>query len=173
MCAGLSADVDFMFRSENDVAQRNSERARKVQKSICAYSIPFDEAPVLATKEIEGAPRQTDIDNSGLQYQYPWLNDHTLATIPKSMTIDLDTRAVDRYFIDWTLYPRNDSLLSRVHAHHSSPLPQRSPGICALVCRSCHGICRYKASLCLWNPIPHQGKTLLRKGVDLHKTECG
>ena len=115
-CAGLSADANVIFRSENEVAQRNSERARREQRPVHAYPIPFDEAPFLATDEVGQASEPTDIDYPGLQHQYPWLNDRTLASIPRSMITDLDTSAVDRFFVNWTLYPRNDGL-SLGHMH--------------------------------------------------------
>ena len=115
-CAGLSADANVIFRSENEVAQRNSERARREQRTVHAYPIPFGEASFSATDEVGQASEPTSIDYPGLQYQYPWLNDHTLATIPTSLTLDRDTRAVDRFFVNWTLYPRNDGL-SLGHMH--------------------------------------------------------
>jgi len=46
------------------------------------------------------------IDES-LQQQYPWLNERALAEVPEPLKRDLETRAVERFFVNWTLHPSN------------------------------------------------------------------
>ena len=40
--------------------------------------------------------------------QYPWLNQRALATLPEPLKRDLETRAVERFFVEWTLRPKDD-----------------------------------------------------------------
>ena len=35
---------------------------------------------------------------------YPWLN---VTNIPRALDRDVETRAVERFFVNWTLYPSN------------------------------------------------------------------
>jgi hypothetical protein len=50
------------------------------------------------------------VDQSLLQ-QYPWLNEQAISEIPESLQNDLESRAVERFFINWTLYPGNDGTI--------------------------------------------------------------
>lgn len=45
--------------------------------------------------------------SSRLQQQYSWLSDHALATVPEPLKRDVETRAVERFFVNWTLHPSN------------------------------------------------------------------
>lgn len=47
------------------------------------------------------------VGSSRLQQQYSWLNDYALATVPEPLKRDVETRAVERFFVNWTLHPSN------------------------------------------------------------------
>ena len=42
-----------------------------------------------------------------LQQHYSWLNERVLAEVPGPLKRDVETRAVEIFFINWTLYPNN------------------------------------------------------------------
>jgi hypothetical protein len=46
--------------------------------------------------------------DQGLVQQYPWLNEPAITEIPEPLQTDLESIAVERFFINWTLYPGND-----------------------------------------------------------------
>ena len=52
----------------------------------------------------------TDRPDPFFQQLYPWLNDRALAEVPQPLKRDLCGRAVDRFFINWTLHPCNDEV---------------------------------------------------------------
>lgn len=83
-------------------------------------SISFNVLPSQVTQE-QQPQSSTDVLDPGLQLQYPWLNEQTLAEVPRSLERDVETRAVDRFFINWTLYPGNDGV-SPGHMHNLYPL---------------------------------------------------
>jgi hypothetical protein len=135
-CIGFPSDQHFIFRDENAVAQRNSQRARRGRgygsqaPSIGAGSddsgpsgaLNFDQQMQLSTAgpsrtgmdmelDISGSPggsEQDEAEEAALARQFAWLNEQALATVPEPLRRDLDQRAVDRFFVNWTLYPRND-----------------------------------------------------------------
>ncbi|KAL9106006.1 MAG: hypothetical protein Q9227_008914 [Pyrenula ochraceoflavens] len=45
-----------------------------------------------------------------LQGQFPWLNHLALSEVPEPLRRDVETRAVERFFINWTLHPSNDGV---------------------------------------------------------------
>jgi len=104
-----------MFREENQVAQRNSERARRKRTDERPYTIPFETISPPATQE-QQTQASTKTSDSDLQWQYLWLNERALAEIPGPLKRDPETRAVDRFFVSWILYPHNDGV-SPGHLH--------------------------------------------------------
>jgi hypothetical protein len=104
VCSGFPEDAGFIFRDENEVAQRNSQRARGEWKQI-----PVAAASSLANIVRQGQQLQEagDMTDEFLQKQYSWLNERALAEVPGPLKKDLETRAVERFFINWTLYPSN------------------------------------------------------------------
>jgi hypothetical protein len=73
-------------------------------------------------------PFQTDMLSPGLQHQYSWLNNIGLAEVPEPLKRDLETRAVERFFINWTLYPGNDGVspghMQNLHTLYLSAPPE-------------------------------------------------
>ena len=53
----------------------------------------------------------TNVRDPILHQLYSWLNDRALRDIPNHLQEDLESRAVDRFFVNWTLYPSNDGVL--------------------------------------------------------------
>ena len=51
-----------------------------------------------------------------LQQQFWWLNRSALATLPEPLKRDVNTRAVDRFFVNWILHP-GSSGVSPGHLH--------------------------------------------------------
>lgn len=51
---------------------------------------------------------------------YGWLNALALRNLPEALKRDVDSRAVDRFFLDWILYPGNDGF----SPGHMYTLPQ-------------------------------------------------
>lgn len=124
-CSGFPADLGFIFRDENEAAQRNSERARREPREGQVPAILFNVLPSQETQE-QQPQASTDVLDPGLQLQYPWLNDRTLAEVPGPLKEDVETRAVDRFFVNWTLYPGNDGV-SPGHMHNLYPLYLSAP----------------------------------------------
>ena len=98
-----------MFLDENEVAQRNSARARRGPREDRVVSGPTQLLPGTST----AASYQAGSDELSLVLRrqlYSWLNDRALAEVPGPLKRDLDTRAIERFFHDWTLHPSNDGV---------------------------------------------------------------
>ncbi|KAK9236696.1 hypothetical protein V1525DRAFT_197763 [Lipomyces kononenkoae] len=106
-CTGFPDDAGFIFRDENEVAQRNSERARRGPGENRMPPISFKIVPLHVS---------TDVPDLHLQQLYPWLNDCALDEVPRPLQRGLETLAVDRFFVNWTLHPCNDGV-SPGHMH--------------------------------------------------------
>ena len=106
-CSGFPVDVGFIFRDENEVSRRNSERARRRPRGSRIPTIPLDVTPSQASWE-QQMQVSTDIPSPDLQLQYSWLNKSSLGNVSEPLKRDLESRAVDRFFVNWTLYPLND-----------------------------------------------------------------
>lgn len=107
-CTGLPDDVDLVFRSENAVAQRNSRRARgesSINRSISTYAADAQTEAVTAPSLPTTYPSYDD-----LKRWYPWLSARALAHPPEPLKRAIETRAVERVFVDWILFPRSDGL---------------------------------------------------------------
>lgn len=113
---GSSNDQNIVFLNENQVAERNSRRARKGHRSSSQLpSVTFDVvAPEKSPSHHSRSPPQTtQTDHAvdpGLRFQYPWLNEQRISQLSHPMTQDPDLRAVDRFFVNWTLYPDNEQI---------------------------------------------------------------
>ena len=46
--------------------------------------------------------------NDRLQALYYWLNSASLSRLSAPLRRDVETRAIERFFLDWTLTPSND-----------------------------------------------------------------
>ncbi|ORY56412.1 uncharacterized protein BCR38DRAFT_469504 [Pseudomassariella vexata] len=115
-CSGFPPDEGFIFRDENEEAQRNSARARGEKRYLgglqAAFSWELQTSPY--------NPRTTD-DAAIIYQQYPWPNASALSSIvPPSLQLDLDTCALDRFFVNWTLHPCNHG----VSPGHMDQLPR-------------------------------------------------
>lgn len=49
------------------------------------------------------SPERSDVDLDWKSL-YPWLNTRALADVPEPLRRDLESRAVDRFFVNWTLH---------------------------------------------------------------------
>ena len=47
---------------------------------------------------------------TNLQSEFPWLNRQAVAALPEPLKRDLETRAVERFFINWILQPRGNGI---------------------------------------------------------------
>jgi hypothetical protein len=110
-CTGFPGDDGFIFRNENEAAQRNSERARRGPSKNRLPRISFKIIP----SQKQHTQVSTDVADQHLHQLYPWLNYRALAEAPKPLRGGLETRAVDRFFLNWTLHP-NDGV-SPGHMH--------------------------------------------------------
>lgn len=116
-CSGSSPGIKtgLVFRDENETARRNSERARRVlpNHSSVPLILQASNSPDLMRPAFQVGP------DVSLGQSYPWLNDRSLSQIPSVILRDIDTRAVERFFINWTLNPDNDG----ISPGHMSDLP--------------------------------------------------
>lgn len=116
-CSGVPLDDVFVFRDENEVAKRNSQRARGPQgwKAFTPLAASSSSLVVL-----QNAPNQIpgDAADGSLQRQYSWLNEYALTQVPEPLKRDVETRAVERFFINWILHPSNDGGTPGEHSVH-------------------------------------------------------
>lgn len=91
-CSGFPVDVGFVFRDENEVARRNSKRARRKRRVERALAPSFD---VTSYREQRTQPT-TDATDLSLLQLYPWVNAATTVEGSEPPERDLETRAVDR-----------------------------------------------------------------------------
>ncbi|KAK5174246.1 uncharacterized protein LTR77_001326 [Saxophila tyrrhenica] len=96
-CEFPSSDPKFSFFNENEVARRNSQRARG---SKGARTPPRDLSAALVWRQSSPGETDTNLDWKSL---YPWLNARTLANLPEPLKRDPECRAVERFFINWVL----------------------------------------------------------------------
>ena len=89
-----------MFRNENTTARRNSQRARREGGFSCVCH--FGRLPMSLLQDETLATDDVDLD---IKHQLPWLNARTLAQLPEPLKRDVEARAVDRFFVNWILYP--------------------------------------------------------------------
>ncbi len=96
VCSGSLKTGHYIFRDERDIAKRNSRRARGEQ------------IPPTRT----GSPRaQTDDsgrDEKPSHEHQKWVESRALQVVSQPLKRDLDSRAVDRFFLDWILFPGED-----------------------------------------------------------------
>ena len=121
-CTGLPAETGLIFRDERETAQRNSERARR-ETSDPAPAFSYDVRP-------SQSPSEQPLDPS-LRLQYSWLSRKMLANVAGPLDKDFGARAVDRFFINWTVYPDNDGV-SPGHMHHIHALYVHAPPVSIL-----------------------------------------
>jgi hypothetical protein len=91
-----------VFRDERDVARRNSQRARREGEWSCTALARKAEGPRRTSNAV--CPIFEDA------CQYYWLEHHASGLIAEPLRKDLDSRAIDRFFLDWILYPGNDGV---------------------------------------------------------------
>ncbi|KAF2106441.1 hypothetical protein BDV96DRAFT_617327 [Lophiotrema nucula] len=106
ICTGLPLDSLFVFRNENEVAKRNSRRARGQRRQS-------PEAALVSLQAEQSSPNPEEpfnVSDHRLRESYPWLNYWALTQIPNSLKRDAETRAIERFFVNWTLYPDNRGL---------------------------------------------------------------
>jgi hypothetical protein len=101
-CSGAPSTTDVVFRDERDVARRNSQRARREGEWSCIALAQKAEGPRRTSNAVY--PRFEDA------CQYYWLKRHSHDLIAEPLRRDLDARAIDRFFLDWILYPGNDGI---------------------------------------------------------------
>lgn len=107
ICSGLPLDAVFVFRDENEVARRNSQRARRQLGHEFIAQGESSDSVHSASQSWPYQAATVAIGSSRLQQQYSWLSDHTLATVSEPLKRDIETRAVERFFVNWTLHPSN------------------------------------------------------------------
>ncbi|KAH8899986.1 hypothetical protein GQ53DRAFT_676167 [Thozetella sp. PMI_491] len=111
-CSGLPADSIFIFRDENEVARRNSQRARRQQRHTPVAMAPSPTETIQQSHQLQaGATRLADL----LQPQSSWYNQRAIAEVPAPLRRDVETRAVERFFVNWTLHPSNHASAGHMH----------------------------------------------------------
>ena len=96
-----------MFRIENESARRRSNRARRSQQNVIVFGDLLDTTASFQADQLEPAATP---DSFWDQYM-PWLNASAQVSVPEPLRRDLSFRAVDRFFINWILYPANSGLV--------------------------------------------------------------
>ncbi|KAI0127527.1 hypothetical protein BJ170DRAFT_625787 [Xylariales sp. AK1849] len=120
-CGGFPDDEAFIFRDERGAARRNSERARATDRS------PVSTVPLGIISLQQTSPGSSSVvADVDLQLQLPWLHHQALAEIPSPLKRDIEARAVERFFINWTLHPGNDGIFPG-HMHDLPILYLNSP----------------------------------------------
>lgn len=111
------ADQGLVFRNENDAARLRSYRASRPNRGISVFH------PVLHDTSVAGpsSERRTMPTDNFLQRKLPWLNPSAVSEVPEPLKRDLQARAVDRFFVNWVLYPANSGLFPG-HLHVLPPL---------------------------------------------------
>jgi hypothetical protein len=104
VCFGFLVENDFIFRNENEAAQKNSQRARRGRRQDLVAEASSSVTIGRHDQQLQTTP---DVENEVLQQHYLWLNERALAEIPQPLKRDVETRAVERFFVNWTLYPSN------------------------------------------------------------------
>ena len=105
-CSDYPTDEGFIFRDENEAAQRNSQRARRELRDGRILAASFNISPSCAYQEQLTPTSDDDLDQA-LQQQYQWLTARAFAEVPGPLKRDPEARAVDRFFVNWILYPSN------------------------------------------------------------------
>lgn len=122
VCTGYADEFDFIFRNENEAAERNSRRARAGRGSR-ALTTPVD-LEVFQQRRSRTSPGIPKL--TYYQRLYPWLNDSALHEASEPLRRDIESRAVDRLFVNWTLYPCNEGM-SAGYMHDLLRLFQGAP----------------------------------------------
>lgn len=102
-CTGYPADEGFIFRDENLTAQRASERARRDHSQ--AFEISFEAPSQLP--QVQQAESSTPVLDPSIREHFPWLSEAALVEVPRPITRDIESRAVERFFDNWILAPCN------------------------------------------------------------------
>ncbi len=95
-----------MFRNENEVAKRNSQRARRPQGWKSFDPIAASSSSLAVVQSTLSQTTGDAADDSG-QKDYSWLNEYALGHVPEPLKRDVETRAVERFFVNWILHPSN------------------------------------------------------------------
>ncbi|KAK5166041.1 uncharacterized protein LTR77_008302 [Saxophila tyrrhenica] len=105
-CSGpAQAQPGFTFLSENKVAQRNSVLARRPRASGRGTPMAIRSPPqLMANLDLVEVPVEQ------LQQFYYWLTDAALAEVPGPLKRSIEARAIERFFLNWTLNPTNDGV---------------------------------------------------------------
>ncbi|KXL43189.1 hypothetical protein M433DRAFT_162814 [Acidomyces richmondensis BFW] len=104
-CHGYLVQPGLIFCDQREVAQRNSERARKKFRQattlleLIGINPPREQRPSNTSFEL------SDLD---LQQYYSWLSSRAVAPVSEPLRRDLCERAVEHFFVNWTVYPSND-----------------------------------------------------------------
>lgn len=101
------------FVCENQVAKRNSQRARGEFQN----TFPKERGLI-----VNGEDFDTDLE---------WLSHHAKLDLPEPLKRDKETRAVDRFFVNWILHPGRDGI-SPGHLVHLPVLYYQSNSDCIL-----------------------------------------
>lgn len=108
-CSGRSPDAGIQFRDENEVARRNSERARRDGKGAIMLEQQLDILQPQSNTNISTDVQNTNEtreDQCTKRYK-PWLRDPFASAVSEPLRRDFEERAVERFFIDWVLHPSN------------------------------------------------------------------
>lgn len=113
-CTGYGNNDRFV--SENEVARRNSQRARGELVQVSQ-----------ASSQEQHAVANGDIDVIDLE----WLSQTAKSDLPEPLKRDKEARAVDRFFVNWILHPGRDGI-SPGHLVHLPVLYYQSDSECIL-----------------------------------------
>lgn len=107
-CTGYTAEVDFIFRSENVTAARNSKRARlAVRKRSAPSSTRSVSDGKQSSASVSSISGDTPNNHHSSDEEELWpdfdIADET--PVPASVSTPVIDRAVHRYFEDWIITP--------------------------------------------------------------------
>lgn len=117
----LAQNADLVFRNQNQAAQQGSERARQEIRRKRPEVIPLRLAASSSASTLLHAPASlaSEVPDTQPHEHYRGLRDREIAVLPQPIARDPGTRAVERFFIDWTSLSRHDG----VAAGHEHDVP--------------------------------------------------
>lgn len=123
------ADQGLIFRNENEVARLRSNRASRPNQKINFLPLKANTPPAVGQIAVEHDQGPDIISYQGL----PWLSRDAQNEVPEPLKRDLRSRAVERFFVNWVLYPTYSGQ-SPGHLHVIPGLYQSAASNSALCC---------------------------------------
>ncbi|KAB5533618.1 hypothetical protein GE09DRAFT_972809 [Coniochaeta sp. 2T2.1] len=119
VCSGLPLESFLAFRNENEVAKRNSQRVKKQQQpsfrihrvlgsTTGSTSSPSSDSSLQSKPESRTSNASTTGAADSLKHGYWSFNNSTNVKVPEPLKRDVEIRAVERFFVNWTVCPSKE-----------------------------------------------------------------